>query len=295
MLISDLRRKQTKNSCGLRGILLLLLVVIALFLGSRTSAASASKAGQSTASQKKKTFYSVAHMGYNKKTHRGRNLYKSFKAAKKHGFNAVECDIQITSDDVFILSHEDVITDPLTGTEYKTWKTPWEVLKDIPYYEGKLMTFKKLLSYCKKNGLHIYIDKMSQFKDQETWDSIFALVDKYKMKTKVTWLIYKEEDAQRILTWYPKSRIGFLILNDYMLDTVIERANNAKTSKSKIFIDFLAGNYFTPELLSTLKDRVKKGITFEVWNISKKAVYKSYLPYVTGITTDYYCRADVVK
>ena len=233
--------------------------------------------------------YSVAHMGYNNRTHNGYNLFSAMKSAKRYGFNAVECDVLRTRDGVFVLSHDDTIRDSRTGRSYTIYKCTWKTLRRVSYHGSRLATLEEVLKYCSASGMYVYLDKIGRYTGEKTWESLFNLVGKYNMQDRATWLLSKETTAKIILKRYPEARIGFLILNKKYLNAVIKRANHVKTSENDVFVCFMGGTTFPPKLLKSRIKGMKKGITFEVFIYGgNKNLHKSYLPIVSGITSDYY-------
>lgn len=107
----------------------------------------------------------IAHRGHHQ--HAVENTLKAFKLAIEQGYDGIECDIRITSDDAFIVYHDDTFQ-RLNGIQKKIHKIPLKEAIGMTYLEDKhayILDLHTLLSYMheKKQKMLIEIkDKLNQ-------------------------------------------------------------------------------------------------------------------------------------
>lgn len=159
----------------------------------------------------------IVHRGYNSIA--PENTLPAFKLARKMGFSAIELDVQLTSDDVPVIIHDNSVARTSNGTgniysktleqakalDFGSWKSSMWTGTRIP-------TFEEALACCKKIGLYIYIE----IKSGSPWTSakianLVSLVHKYGMDNFVTWISFSKDLIGYVKTANPSAKIGYLM------------------------------------------------------------------------------------
>jgi uncharacterized membrane protein len=83
------------------------------------------------------------------------------------------------------------------------------------------------------------------------------------------------------------------MVNAITLQSCITTANALKTDLNTVSIDLAVKRISMAELIAAAS-KVKPGITFEVWSVNNSSDYKALLPYLSGITSDRLCLADIL-
>ena len=107
----------------------------------------------------------VAHRGYSNVA--PENTASAYRLAKSNGFRAVETDVQVTSDGVFICHHDTTLTKVTSGLlNDKVSDHTWSELKDLDvgswksseYSSERFLTLEQFCNLCFKLNLHAYIE-----------------------------------------------------------------------------------------------------------------------------------------
>lgn len=111
----------------------------------------------------KMPWMSSYHTGYSSETV-PHNTLQAYHRAWLIGADAVEIDIQMTSDGVYVCSHDETITDPQSGTVYNILTSTWDTIKDIvlatdeKYGVIKPSKLEDVLKFCCASGLFANLD-----------------------------------------------------------------------------------------------------------------------------------------
>lgn len=234
---------------------------------------------------------SVAHQGYSPVFGEiGHCKLEAYVEAKKHGFDYGECDIKFSSDGVPVCSHD--TTFDSDGVTIVIAEHTVEELKTYSYYGSTIATFEEVISKCKMLGLGLYIDHLNANWPDTNWNTIFYIVKKYQMLDNVYWLLNHVSMASRILTSYNKAKLVLLADSYANTVTAISNANAIKTDLNSVSVDFLFTTVSVSDLVN-LQATANSGIEFEAWTLDTTGVYKSYMPFVSGITSNKVCYNDV--
>lgn len=222
---------------------------------------------------------SVAHRGFWGVNIAEANTLDAYKAAKNRGFIYVETDIQFTSDDVPVLSHDDkVVTN--TDTIYISNLTYDELMTytiGTGNTETHITSLEELISWCRINGTHPYLELKvgTQEQIQIAWD----IVAKYGMTRNVSWISF--QNSGPVLTYVknidPRARLGVLG------SASVSNMTPLKTTENEVFSD---ANVETLTL-GYAKSCLAAGIPVEVYTINKVNVLLQVAEMgISGITTD---------
>lgn len=180
-----------------------------------------------------KHFYSIAHQGY---IGYGavQNTLQAFVDAGRCGkFNGIEIDARLTSDNIFVLNHDDYID--VSGTRYTIKEKTYAELKVL---KPDICTLEECIKVCKKYGLFICIDKLIYSTIEENKSFLFPLIRKYRMFDDVifTSAVSRIEWTQEILNFYPKAKIGFYYPNEWFTVEQLSKAKEWVDGANDIFI-----------------------------------------------------------
>jgi glycerophosphoryl diester phosphodiesterase len=229
----------------------------------------------------------VAHQGYSITSRfYGDSRLSSYTTLAKNGFDYGECDVQWSSDNVPVCCHDSSFVDQTTSDTIVIADHTAAELKTYNYYGETIATFEEILVECKKQGVGLYIDKTGDFliNHDDRKAIMFGLVTKYEMEDDVVFLVSVQAQVDALLAWYDKVSIGILV-NSTISSTEISLANGAYNGKNYVFIDAAKTNNTTSDV-ATAKESLLVGVKIELWTIDDVTQYKSYFPYVSGITSN---------
>jgi glycerophosphoryl diester phosphodiesterase len=145
-------------------------------------------------------------------SHRGNpecpeNTYTAVDAADKAGFKAVECDITMTADGVFVLHHDVTIDRCSNGTGRIDEMTYDELLSyDFGSWKGeqfegeRLARLSDILDYCKSMGVILELDLADETRFSRNWiPALYELV-KEKGMLGQTMFTATQDELERFLS-----------------------------------------------------------------------------------------------
>ena len=232
----------------------------------------------------------VAHQGISNNvsfSQYGNCRVSSYKTAAIAGFTDGECDIQFTSDGVAVCCHDASFTDSSSGTTYVIADNTIDVLKAATYYGEKIATFDEVVAVCKQNNLGLYIDRVENINTDAKWEHVLGIIKKYCYEDKVRWLAFNS----KIIQFYAKSKFS-LIPSSNAVATVVDMLTNYHSQYPNA--EFTANVNFTYATLAnvqSMNSQIPAGTGIEVYTVDTYSTYKSYMPYVAGITTNKYSLA----
>lgn len=238
--------------------------------------------------------YDVNHRGYNRIA--PENTLSAYKLSKQHGFDAVECDIRLTSDKQCVILHDPTVDRTSNGTgaiknisfedaralDFGSWKSS-------EYAGEKIPTFEEYISLCRKINLHAYIEIEGDAGfTQEIINNLVQIAKNYGMLRKITWISFTPSMLTLVKNADPGARLG--ILRDSYNSNGITDYQNLKSKFNYVFISW---NYstLTTELLNTYKGL---NIPVEVWVANTEEAILGLDPYITGVTSDILIAKDVL-
>lgn len=232
---------------------------------------------------------SIAHRGASKVA--PENTIASFKAAKKAGFDYVECDVSFTSDGVAVLLHDstidrtsngtgnisDMTLETVRGFDFGSWFSDEFAGAQIP-------TFEEFIALCRNIGLHAYIELKAGTREQT--ENLVSTVKRYGMKNNVTWISFIKESLGYVKDADPTARIGFIVSNSNQnIEQIVALTNEFKTGHNEVFLDM---PYSCVSVGSAwIQACVENDFPAEVWTIDSESTVSTYDPYLTGVTTNF--------
>lgn len=233
---------------------------------------------------------SINHRGYNYEA--PENTLGAFRRSKENGFDFVECDVRFTKGgNTPVLFHDDTVDRITDGTGRVCDKT-LEQLKalnfTVPNPDGdSICLFEEFLDLCHKLALHPYIEIEPDGDDPITMEQaeiLFDLVKIYNMESNVTWISFRVEDLQKIVSIDPFARVGLLLTEQ---DTSVTKACQNLTSIQTGMNDAFFNVAHTNSNLDNLCGKaIEMGVDVEVWTVDDENYITGVSPYVNGITSD---------
>lgn len=221
----------------------------------------------------------VAHRGYSSIA--PENTIPAYKLARQKGYIYVECDVEWTSDNIPVLLHDTSIDRTSNGTgniadltyeqvrqyDFGSWK-------NNSYAGTKIPSFSEFISYCKKSGLHPYIEIKGGITESRA-QILYGIVYNCGMENNVTWISFNNSSLAEILKLNEKSRIGYLSGD---ISTAIEQ----KKQNYNVFSDLDIG-IITDELINSAR---ANDLEVEVWTVDSANTVKTMNDYISGVTTN---------
>jgi len=233
---------------------------------------------------------SINHRGYN--VIAPENTLPAFRMSAMLGFNAVETDIQKTSDGYYVCIHDETVNRTSDGfgnvvdmtlaqlkaLDFGSWR-------NARYAGTKIPTFDEFLACCRKLGLHPYVELKAGFDELE---KVAASVKAYGFEKNITFISYLLSALQQMKTLCPYARLG------QVLTTIAEGdlANIAalKNGTNEVFLDY----YNIAMDDSVAEDCIAAGIGLELWTCDTTAEIVEANGYVTGFTSDFIVAEQVL-
>lgn len=231
---------------------------------------------------------SIAHRGYSPNGNNHNKLSAYIKAAKR-GFDYGETDLKETSDGVIVCCHDNTFVDSTTKVTVTIAEKTYAELQNHNYYGEKIATLEEVVSTCKKYGMGIVLDQLGTasiiLKASE-------IIRKYQMEDRTIFLfgIGADNGITLLKSKIPNATIG-LVGATATLDAYLEYANQIADNTENVYValPYILG---TAEEISTFMLDAKNNVKILVWTVDDMERYSSYLPYVSGIISNYICYND---
>ncbi len=221
----------------------------------------------------------INHRGYH--VNDPEDTLAAYMASKEKNYHYVETDVQLTSDDVPVLLHNqslsnmtgvNVAIDTITAEEAKTYNLKGE----------EITTLEEFIAYCKANLITPYIElKEETIRSTEQVKMIYDIVEKYDLVGKVEWISFSPTLLQYVAQYDSVDMIGYVVGSRDSVSAVQENALAMKESGMNIFID--AHHSRQSDYLDFCKEN---GIALELWGINDTDTLNTLDGYITGVTTD---------
>ena len=222
------------------------------------------------------------------------NTLSAYRLSKKMGFEYVECDVSFTSDGHAVLLHDGTIDRTSNGSGDISTLTLNEV-KSLDFgswfsaeYAGEqIPTFKEFIQLCKHIGLHPYIEIKGNI-SAERASELVAIVKRYGMQGKVTWISFYPTALTNIKNVDPFARLGFV--SESGTEETIARANELKTEDNEVFLNM--GHYALSDTF--INSCIENNLPLEVWTVNSEDIITNLDPYISGVTSDSLIAGEVM-
>lgn len=171
-----------------------------------------------------KTVQLVGHRGAMKFA--PENTMASFRIAQQLGFKAIEVDLQLTSDNEYVIYHDDTLDTLTNGTGTISSKTLADI-NILIYTKGsnvskfndeKIPTLKEFLAFCKGYGIVPFLEFKCNPNDGNM-KNLVDIVELYGFKTSAVYFGYNIANLELLRKYSPNSRV-LLSMNEYDTDRI---------------------------------------------------------------------------
>ena len=221
----------------------------------------------------------------------------AYKDSFTMGFRYVEVDVHKTSDDKFIIGHNDELPDrlvnPATGAKGSTVKIAEHTLEELKAFKdskgGTVTELSEFCKLCKTYGLHPYIETKKAF-DEQTMYKILDIITRSGLNYNFTIISFIEWTLESSIKYDDKIRVGLIYdkVQDNTIDDVVMRINKIKsksTNRINVFLD-ANGQYFKTPSEAVMTKLLANKLPLEVWTMDTEADVLALDPYVSGVTSN---------
>ena len=221
----------------------------------------------------------------------------AYKDSFAMGFRYVEVDVHKTSDDKFIIGHNDELPDRLvnsaTGAKGSTVKIAEHTLEELKAFKdskgGTVTELSEFCKLCKNYGLHPYIEMKKAF-DEPTMYKILDIITRSGLNYNFTIISFIEWTLESSIKYDDKIRVGLIYdkVQDGTIDDVIMRINKIKaksTNRINVFLD-ANGLYFKTPSEAVMTKLLANKLPLEVWTMDTEADVLALDSYVSGVTSN---------
>lgn len=221
----------------------------------------------------------------------------AYKDSFAMGFRYVEVDVHKTSDDKFIIGHNDELPDrlvnPATGAKGSTVKIAEHTLEELKAFKdskgGTVTELSEFCKLCKTYGLHPYIETKKAF-DEATMYKILDIITRSGLNYNFTIISFIEWTLESSIKYDDKIRVGLIYdkVQDNTIDDVVMRINKIKsksTNRINVFLD-ANGQYFKTPSEAVMTKLLANKLPLEVWTMDTEADVLALDPYVSGVTSN---------
>lgn len=221
----------------------------------------------------------------------------AYKDSFAMGFRYVEVDVHKTSDDKFIIGHNDELPDrlvnPATGAKGSTVKIAEHTLEELKAFKdskgGTVTELSEFCKLCKTYGLHPYIETKKAF-DEQTMYKILDIITRSGLNYNFTIISFIEWTLESSIKYDDKIRVGLIYdkVQDNTIDDVVMRINKIKsksTNRINVFLD-ANGQYFKTPSEAVMTKLLANKLPLEVWTMDTEDDVLALDPYVSGVTSN---------
>ena len=221
----------------------------------------------------------------------------AYKDSFAMGFRYVEVDVHKTSDDKFIIGHNDELPDrlvnPATGAKGSTVKIAEHTLEELKAFKdskgGTVTELSEFCKLCKTYGLHPYIETKKAF-DEPTMYKILDIITRSGLNYNFTIISFIEWTLESSIKYDDKIRVGLIYdkVQDNTIDDVVMRINKIKsksTNRINVFLD-ANGQYFKTPSEAVMTKLLANKLPLEVWTMDTEADVLALDSYVSGVTSN---------
>ena len=220
--------------------------------------------------------------------------------ATKYGFQALECDVKVTSDKKYVCWHDDVITkcspnctiynNTLATIQSKTLTQT----RSGTTYTGKICTVDRYLEICKTYNVIPVVELKYAVgingNDMSNFPGLYALIEKHGLVDKTIILTSMTGALTYVRKNYPKLKCQYLV--NYITDNNVSWAKtNGCDISTCYYYSSTSGQYLTQALMDKAK---AAGLKVSIWTVNSETDYKKYAGYGANyVTSDDLKRANI--
>ena len=215
------------------------------------------------------------------------NTLEAFELAIAQKADGIELDVQITSDGIPVVIHDETIDRVTSKTGYVKDYTLKE-LKELTvmenqfpdYPSSKIPTLEEVLDAVKASGILVNIElKTGIYWYPEIEEKVAKIVAKCGMENRVIYSSFNHYSIQKIKQIIPAAETAYLY-SDVILD-VTDYAKNTK-------VDGLHPAVYHVKMADFLNEYIKSGLNVRVWTVNDVTDMKWLIEAgVTAVITNY--------
>ena len=221
-------------------------------------------------------------------------------AVKNYGFQALECDVKVTSDKKYVCWHDDIITkcSPnctiYTNTLATIQSKTLTQTRSGTTYTGKICTVDRYLEICKEYNVIPVIELKwasgINNNDMSNFAGLYSLIEKHGLVDKAIILTSMKTSLLHVRQNYPKLKCQYLV--NYITTSNIDwcKTNGCDIS-SCYYYSSTSGQYVTQDLVDKAH---AAGLKVSLWTVNSETDYKKYAGYGANyVTSDDLKRANI--
>ena len=226
----------------------------------------------------------VSHRGYNVTA--PENTMSAFQKSYEYGYKYIETDVTFTADGVPVLLHDDTVDRTSNGngkinslTYEDVRKLDFGSWKNQEYTGEKIPSFDEFMEFCSTHDIHPYVELKSNITQNRVY-SLMAIVDKYNMRDKTSWVSFSINYLRYMKNADSKAELGLNVtsINDQTYNLI----QGLKTTENKPFLS-AATSCFNEEVLQRCKEQ---DIPIGVWICDSRDEIFGLNPYISVVTTN---------
>ena len=219
-------------------------------------------------------------------------------AVKNYGFQALECDVKVTSDKKYVCWHDDIITkcSPnctiYTNTLATIQSKTLTQTRSGTTYTGKICTVDRYLEICKEYNVIPVIELKwasgINNNDMSNFAGLYSLIEKHGLVDKAIILTSMKTSLLHVRSNYPKLKCQYLV-NYITTDNISWCKTNGCDISSCYYYN--SSNYVTQDLVDKAH---AAGLKVSLWTVNSETDYKKYAGYGANyVTSDDLKRANI--
>ncbi len=228
---------------------------------------------QSTGEVKRANVRGIAHRGLSSKA--PENTAAAFRAAAEAGFEYVEFDVRKTSDDQYVVIHDDTVDRTSNGSGAVASMT-LEQLKALDFDGEQILTLDEAVQLCANLGLKVYVeDKIDDF-------YIITKLLEWSKRYGSDFITYLTSNLENVGLGVQCFRTGYV--SSGVQSAIDNIDQGGYTFDPKPFLDL---NYSTYSDGLSVKDAVcQQGYEVEVWTVDDSTTVLNLDPWISGVTSN---------
>lgn len=223
------------------------------------------------------------------------NTLEAFKLAIAQGADGIELDVQLTSDGIPVVIHDEILDRVTSKKGFVKDYTLKELKKLIvleekfpEYTSSTIPTLEEVLDVVKTSDILVNIElKTSVFWFQDIEAKVIRIVEAAGMRDRVIYSSFNHYSIQKIREIEPTAQTAYLYS-----DVILNVADYAR----KTGVNGLHPSICNVKMADFLNEYIKSGLDVRVWTVNKETDMKWLIDAgVTAIITNYPDRAIKIK
>lgn len=215
------------------------------------------------------------------------NTLEAFALAIEQGADGIELDVQLSSDGVPVVIHDETVD---RVTEKNGWVKDYTLqeLKELTvlknkfpgYSQSRIPTLKEVLEMVKPSAIQVNIElKTGIYWYPDIEKKVAKIVREMGMQDKIIYSSFNHYSVQRMKEIVPDARTAYLYS-----DVILDVAEYAKRTK----VDGLHPAVYHVKMADFLEEYRKSGLQVRVWTVNEETDMRELMEAdVTAVITNY--------